>query len=985
MQHKEFKWKSISTQHFNIFYYQDGNTLAHNTARHLETIHTDVTQKVGYLPYNKINILVYNSDSDLQQSNISLENNYSAGGETNLVKSRIEVAFNGNQLEYYQDLQTKFAGLLINIIMYGGNFRDMVESSYLIEFPEWFLSGCAEYIGHGNNEEMYNAVHDFAFKRNKNPDKLTGRQATLIGQSIFHYITEKHGQYAIANILSLTKSTRNEEQGIQASTSENYDYFMDGWLSFYKESYLFEQGKDTTQRLKKTSRQARITQFKASPDKSKVAYAVNRKGIYYVYYIDLETNQKKMLYYGGVKNINWSTDQDTPIIAWKSETELSLIKYKRGKPYLLTKDIDSRFKKEKKLFVTFDVILNFDFAPNGDDMVLSGVKEGQSDIYTYNTRTNVAKRITKDIFDDLDPHYNADGTAFVFSSNRLSDTLRSSYGRYHLLSSHYNVFEFDGNKVLTRLTDNSFAEQQAYYLNPNEWVFRSTDGTRNKLFKYNRNSAVAHQIKTPNRDIPSIYPLTDQQYLYVIRTKERDELHVGSLASLDPTGDYMIKQSMDTKALETEFSKDVLINQLLQIDPDERAYDSDPVQESNKREPNPSETSNVRISFPQDVTPQFGIDYVISTIQIDPIRNFGALFEVGTSDIFSDHRISANIYTSVNLRSSDMSFQYEYLKRNLDFRLKVKRNSYLRSSNTANLTQRQTLTEILPSISKPFSPVARLEFTPGLARTTFIDFFPSAQAPDYQTYARLNLAFIYDNTTEKAINQLQGFRMKAQVEKLSSLLGDTPGYNKFTIDIRNYQPILRNMVFATRASFGRFGGNLPRFFVLGGVDNWLLQQYANNDEFDPFTFNRGLENPYLLFNEFTTNLRGFDYNQVNGNSSLLFNAELRIPIVKMLYSGPVSSSFFRNLQLNLFYDVGTAWNGSQPFNKDNSINTRNVGGNGNPFSATVINYQNPFLSAYGFGLRSMMFGYYVKMDLGFGIRNFVPQRPKFQISLGYDF
>lgn len=989
VQHEQLKWKYISTTHFNIHYTvgKGGNILAHNTARHLETIYDDITNATGYLPYNRINVLVYSNHADLQQSNISLGSNYSAGGETNLVKSKIEVAFKGNQIAYFKELETELAKLFINVIMFGGNFRDAVQSSYLIEFPEWFLSGCAHYLGTGESEEMYDAVNDFLSKKRRNIDRLSGKQAKLVGASIFNFVNKKYGSYAIANIIALAKSTRSEEVGIRAGLGVSYHNFLEEWTLFYKDLQEINEEEIEHLKLKKTSHHSRITQFKTNPSKTHVAYAINRKGIFYVFNRDLETNKKRLIYYGGIKDINGDIQKHIPLLSWRSNEELALIKFKKGQPFLLTKNVNKRFSKEKKLFVTFQGITSFDFHPEGKEMVLAGVQKGQSDIFTYNVKNNVAKRVTYDLYDDQNPVYSPDGTKILFSSNRKNDTLRADPGNYYELENNYELFEFTGKKLLTRISKSPLNENKGQYLSNEKIIFTSSNGILNRLFVVNtvNNKSIAQNVDLTDNHIYD-FCLTKNGVIIKTRKRDKDVLFKYGLENLNTSRNYLLLRGLEVvEEKETIIPNDVLLNKLLEINPFNTSYESDIKAGKQSAAEDEVVVDKVNISFPRDITPQMGIDYVISTIKSDYIRNLGALFEVGTSDMFGNHRFSGTVFTSANLRSYDMNFRYDYLERKIDFAAEIINDSYFRNRpETATPPQRERKAEILATASLPFSPVARLSFTTGFSRSSFINYGLNG-AEDNNLYGKGKLSFVYDNTIEKAINSLQGFRLKSSYLYQGNISGTAPGFTKFIIDARNYQPIFKDMVFATRFSYGSFGGGLPRVFVMGGVDNWLLQQYEDNSQFDPFFFGNNETNPYFLYSDFSTNLRGFGYNKINGRRHLLLNAELRIPIVKMLYAAPVSSTFFRNLQLNLFYETGSAWNGSSPFSKDNSINTRNVGGPPLPFSAVVTNYQNPFLSSYGFGVRSMMFGYYMKVDLGWGVKNFIVQRPKLQVSLGYDF
>jgi hypothetical protein len=191
---------------------------------------------------------------------------------------------------------------------------------------------------------------------------------------------------------------------------------------------------------------------------------------------------------------------------------------------------------------------------------------------------------------------------------------------------------------------------------------------------------------------------------------------------------------------------------------------------------------------------------------------------------------------------------------------------------------------------------------------------------------------------------------------------------------------------ATRGSAGSFFGLSPKNFVLGGMDNWMFNS-KNSDPLTPLNpdLNDTQDNTDILFTEYITTMRGFPYAQFYGNNFLLWNSELRLPVFRYLIRGNIKSNFIRNFQLATFYDVGTAWSGGSPFSLENTNNTKNVTSGTSNISATVITYSNKFLQGYGFGVRSMMMGYYTKIDLAWGVQDFVRQAPRLHISLGYDF
>ncbi|MDG1477901.1 MAG: hypothetical protein P8Q14_12195, partial [Vicingaceae bacterium] len=93
-----------------------------------------------------------------------------------------------------------------------------------------------------------------------------------------------------------------------------------------------------------------------------------------------------------------------------------------------------------------------------------------------------------------------------------------------------------------------------------------------------------------------------------------------------------------------------------------------------------------------------------------------------------------------------------------------------------------------------------------------------------------------------------------------------------------------------------------------------------------------------------------------------------------------------------FTDVGMAWNGLDPWGKQNTIDeTVYEDGSFNPaegrysISFTVSKEIDPIVAGYGFGLRSTLLGYFVRLDWAWGIENGVAkEKPIFYLSLSLD-
>jgi outer membrane protein assembly factor BamA len=132
-----------------------------------------------------------------------------------------------------------------------------------------------------------------------------------------------------------------------------------------------------------------------------------------------------------------------------------------------------------------------------------------------------------------------------------------------------------------------------------------------------------------------------------------------------------------------------------------------------------------------------------------------------------------------------------------------------------------------------------------------------------------------------------------------------------------------------------------------------------------------------------TNLRGFSQNIRNGSNFALINSELRLPIIRYIANYPLSNAFFENLQLAGFFDIGTAWSGLSPWSKKNGYDRDYV--YRGSIEIEIDAQRDPIVAGYGFGVRSQLFGYFIRLDWARGIENMQILPRVFYFSLALDF
>ena len=1082
LQYKVFNWRYYSTNNLDIYFYDDGQKLAKLTAEYMENEYVRITDLLGYQPYTKTKVFLYNSIADLQQSNVGVnENNFTVGGQTNFVKSHVEVAFPGTLEEFKEELVYEVSHMLIMDMMFGGSLTDIFQNTYLMTLPEWFIDGAARYVAFGWSVEMDDYIRDM-LRDGKMPkiNKVEGPAAGIVGQSVWNYIAERYGRSSISHILNYTRIIRNEETAIANTLGVPFKYFMVEWRSYY-----YEMAAEAL-KIYNTPAEDKIVggrlngkgiynSLAFSPDGRYLAFTENYRGRYRIRLRNLETGKIKTVFKKGYRILDQETDDTVPVVSWQNNENLGIIGVEKGQYTLYIYNIESE-KSSSQVISKISQVNDFSFSPNGKVIVMSAEKEGKNDVYLYSINRNSLRAITNDLYDDVDPTFMPGTNDIVFSSNRRSDTLNANVDDLNEITQNYNLFIFNidtTRDVLTRVTNTISKDIKPqvdslgniYYLSEQKGIYN--------LFRYNMKDSLYKQLTAVSTSMQD-YALDVQKqrlaYITLFDGNERVFLEENFNPRTEnftaPTkrqntvqARYVLRNLQEgrKKALPVPESKrpaplradSVQVNELLpdslqniNIPPDtvviippdslqKEAPDKAVVVEEDTRPINTDnyvfdkevEREEVQPTAPKQESflstyrklrrrntlqgpfthePRFMVNSMVTSVVFDPLRSsigatgIGLVLEGQMNDMLENHKIYGGVMAMADLLSGDFFVEYEFLKYLLDFNVRLDRRVVIQKIEPDR--QKYILNRIEAGVSLPLNVSTRLTAGPVLATSRFLHVPTTAGvsgpqgSPDNTTfYAGLNFEMVYDNTIIKGFNLYNGTQAKAQFTQLLGVNQSEMGFGKFTVEAKNYFPISREFILATRGYFGSFlGQNNPRF-ILGGMDNWVnhrTEVHENNDPFQPRSSaneNSKIDNRNLLFHEFVTPMRGFNFNAHNGKNVLLFNAELRFPLVKYFYRGPISSNFFRNLQVVGFYDIGSAWTGVPPFMRENSINTVRKLPSENPFRAVIQNYKNPWLSSFGFGLRTVLLGYYAKFDVAYPMEDYKVSDPRIHLTLGYDF
>jgi hypothetical protein len=407
---------------------------------------------------------------------------------------------------------------------------------------------------------------------------------------------------------------------------------------------------------------------------------------------------------------------------------------------------------------------------------------------------------------------------------------------------------------------------------------------------------------------------------------------------------------------------------------------------------------------------KFKLDYLNTTLDNDLLfggleshagtkREFepsplGLLLKGKVKDLLEDYIITGGARFPTTFNGSEYFLVFDNRKQRIDKEYALYRKSIIEPDPTENNpVHRNQYVSLLGLVkySYPFDIYNSVRVSATVRNDRQITL-----ATDAGTLARktedaqrigLKLEWVFDNTRDIDVNSRTGTRAKAWTELVKrfdlNLFESGPKFqfNKgfmtvLGFDARHYVSPDRRTLFAARLTGATSLGSERILYYLGGVENWLFP-----------TFDQGVQVPgdvTFAYTSLAANMRGFKYNARNGSSVILANAEVRVPVLQYLSRQKIRSSFLRNIQVVGFVDAGTAWHGPNPFSPENPLNTV-VLTNPPTVEVTVSYYRNPLIVGYGAGVRTILFGYLMKLDYAWNWETKTDRKPILHFSMGADF
>ncbi len=499
VQYKDFSWYYIQTDHFDIYFTQNGSDLAEFTSKAAEEALTSIQNSFNYRVNNRIAIIVYNSTNDFQETNVTDEYlTEGIEGFTELFKNRVVIQFMGSYKEFRHLIHHELTHAVMNDLFFGGSLQNIISNNISINLPLWFNEGMAEYqaLGWDINSDMF--IRDAAIS-NYLPDiqNLGGYFAYRGGESVFHYIADKYGKEKIGELINKVKSTGSVEEGLKASIGLDLKELNERWKKDVKKTYwpdiaIRTDPDEFSKRLTDTKEEGGSynTSPAISPQGDKIAFLSNRNYYFDVYLMStIDGKIIKKLVEGNRTEDFESLNIITPGLTWSPDGTKIALSAKSG-GYDVVYIIDVETEDRETLPIQLDGIKSVTWSPNGKFIAFIGHTAVQSDIYLYNLENKTLKNLTNDVFTDNDPAWSSDSKEVFFSSDRnghlSTGSLPDNFKIYNYDYSQSDLYSINiVSKKITRLTNVPYSEETSPVASPDgkEILFISDRSGINNIYK----------------------------------------------------------------------------------------------------------------------------------------------------------------------------------------------------------------------------------------------------------------------------------------------------------------------------------------------------------------------------------------------------------------------------------------------------------------------------------------------------------------------
>jgi len=979
VQYQNFTWNYIQSKNFDVYFAEGGEYLAKFTAISAEKALVSIQSSLQYTLRNRISIIVFNSHNEFQQNNVITS--YlpeGVGGVTELFKNRIIVPFEGRYEQFNHVIHHELVHGVLNEMFYGGSIQNVISNNIRVELPLWMNEGFAEYESIGGLDVATDMFIRDLLLSEKMPDlpRLQGYLSYRGGQSFYWYIAQKYGKSKVAELIARVKNSQSVDIAFTSTFKKNLAEFSEEWKKDLKKFYYPDVNK--FERVENFA--VKVTDHKKdqnfynsspaiSPNGEKIAYISDRDDVFGVYVLDVKRNNSIRKIISSDRALDFEDlNLLTPGITWSPNSFSLAIAAKSGGQDAIY-IVDAEKGSYKKYELGFKHISSLAWSPDGKTIAFVASVNEQPDIFLFTIANGKTEKITNDLFSDEHPVFSPDGSTLYFVSDR-DGLLNGKYDKDSYLMWEHDFKSSDiysinlANKEIKQITFDKTSTKTSIVVSPSgssilyvsdengigniyeqqletsaksaltnsltglTQLSMSKDGSKLVFTSQNEVGYDIYMLKYPfdQKRIQKELPLTElrvsQQKTTVVSSEKIQE----TIETNNEKETYIGYEDV-----EIEFSRQIAVDE---------SNDESSNQKQENTEFNLSEKDTNFTVQPYKVT--FSTDYIQSNLGFNNFLGWQQINQMSFSDLMGNHQINVGLNLLLDLVNSSFFVQYNYVPKKIDYSFYISQfpgivplgDFFFYRIRDITAGTRATL---------PITRYQRLEFSTDFRYLLSQNLEVTSRVTPNILLTVPSVQYVYDNSRYgfSPYAPVDGTRLAISAVSSYDVGNSSLDFVSLTTDIRQYFALGKLASFSLRGAGGYSIGSSPQQFFVGGTPNWINNQFANAVLFRD-------AKDFAFFNLSSLPMRGFPLLQNAGSKYFQTNAELRFPVMAFFTTSTLPA-LVQAINGALFFDMGGAWT-------DNFQATET-----NRFGETIP--KNLLMSA-GFGVRSLVLGFPLKIDIG---------------------
>jgi Tol biopolymer transport system component len=430
VEYTDFDFQILTTEHFDIYYYDREERAARIAAQLAERWYTRISTVLTHQLERRQPLVIYGSQAEFAQTNvISGLVPDSVGGVTESLRRRIVMPFAPTMAETDRVLGHELVHAFQFDIArrHGGGTAQ----------PLWFVEGMAEYLARGSSDAESELWLRDAVRTDRLPRKQ-GEAARKLspyqyGHAFWSYLGNRFGDTVVEKALKPDKKHRRLQDRMRYATGVDLETLHVEWRRSVFRTYGAPRGTDRPEVWSRSGMQLGPS---LSPDGKRAVFFSERDRLSLdLFLVDVKGGQviRKLATTAASARFD-SLQALRSTGTWSPEGDwFAFPAVRQGRATLTLVAMREDRENRELVFDTLGQILTPTWSPDGKSIAFSALAGGFTDLYLFDLSTNSLRQLTDDAPADLQPSWSHDGHTIAFVSERYGSNFESlTFGRPQL-------------------------------------------------------------------------------------------------------------------------------------------------------------------------------------------------------------------------------------------------------------------------------------------------------------------------------------------------------------------------------------------------------------------------------------------------------------------------------------------------------------------------------------------------------------------------